>query len=126
MLIFTPRIDTDHFSVGKILLDLPAGVATLLANIVTRPPVSRVPTSASMPQFLWRPNHETCGRIAGGYRRLLASRGADLTLPRFHVHQNFGSFLMYGGRDGKEGSGSESAVHGGVQERGGQAALSRS
>jgi len=42
-----------------------------------------------------------------------------LTLPRFHVHQNVGKFLMDGGRDGKEGDGSKSAVHGGVQDRGG-------
>ena len=39
-----------------------------------------------------------------------------VTLPRFHVHQIVGNFLMNGGRDGKEGVGSESAVHGGVQD----------
>jgi len=39
----------------------------------------------------------------------------DVTLPRFHVHQNFDSFLMDGGNNGKERSGSESAVHRGVQ-----------
>jgi len=41
-------------------------------------------------------------------------RAHYLTLPRFHVHQKFGNFLMNGGRHGKEGIGSESAVHGGV------------
>jgi hypothetical protein len=40
----------------------------------------------------------------------------DLTLPRFHVHQIVGNFLMNGGRNGKEGVGSESAVHRGVQD----------
>jgi len=45
--------------------------------------------------------------------RSLRERG--LTLPRFHVHQIFDSFLMDGGNNGKERSGSESAVHRGVQ-----------
>ena len=40
----------------------------------------------------------------------------SVTLPRFHVHQIVGNFLMNGGRDGKEGVGSESAVHRGVQD----------
>jgi hypothetical protein len=43
-----------------------------------------------------------------------------VTLPWFHVHQKFGNFLMNGGRHGKEGIGSESAVHGGVQDGSGQ------
>ncbi len=40
----------------------------------------------------------------------------ELTLSRFHVHQIVGNFLMKGGRDGDEGIGCESAVHGGVQD----------
>ena len=40
----------------------------------------------------------------------------SLTLSRFHVHQIVGNFLMKGGRDGDEGIGCESAVHGGVQD----------
>src|SRR5690349_19446119 len=44
--------------------------------------------------------------------------GRIVTLPRFHVHQNFDSFLMDGGNNGKERSGSESAVHRGVQDGG--------
>ncbi|MFN0041319.1 MAG: iron-containing alcohol dehydrogenase [Burkholderiales bacterium] len=34
-----------------------------------------------------------------------------MTLPRFHVHQIVGKFLMNGGRDGQEGAGCKSAVH---------------
>lgn len=26
----------------------------------------------------------------------------EVTLPRFHIHQNVGNFLLYGGHDGKE------------------------
>lgn len=37
-----------------------------------------------------------------------------VTLPRFHVHQIVVTFLMNGGRNGQEGSGTEPAVHGGV------------
>ena len=47
-----------------------------------------------------------------------------MILPRFHVHQNFGKFLMNGGRHGKEGIGSESAVHRRVQDGSGQVAQS--
>ncbi len=39
-----------------------------------------------------------------------------MTLPWFHVHQKFGTFLMNGGRNGQESVGSESALHGGVQD----------
>ena len=35
-----------------------------------------------------------------------------LTLPRFHVHQIVGNFLMNGERYGQEGAGCEPAVHG--------------
>jgi class 3 adenylate cyclase len=34
-----------------------------------------------------------------------------MTLPRFHVHQIVVTFLMNGGRNGEEGSGTEPAVH---------------
>jgi len=34
-----------------------------------------------------------------------------LTLPRFHAHQIVGNFLMNGGRDEQEGTGTASAVH---------------
>ena len=44
----------------------------------------------------------------------------QVTLPRFHVHQNVGNFLMNGGRDGKKRGSPESAIHGRVQDRGGQ------
>ncbi len=37
---------------------------------------------------------------------------ANLTLPRFHVHQIVGNFLMNGERYGQEGAGPEPAVHG--------------
>jgi transposase len=51
-----------------------------------------------------------------GYsRRPYVAAFDHLNLPRFHVHQNVGNVLMNGGRDGKEGIGSESAVHRGVQ-----------
>jgi hypothetical protein len=39
-----------------------------------------------------------------------ANSFGHVTLPRFHVHQNVGNFLMNGGRNGKEGGGSESVV----------------
>src|SRR6266542_1103551 len=39
-----------------------------------------------------------------------------VTLPWFHVHQKFATFLMNGGRNGQESVGSESALHGGVQD----------
>lgn len=43
----------------------------------------------------------------------------DLTLPRFHEHQNLGIFLMNGGTDGQKRGRTEPAVYAGVQDRGG-------
>jgi hypothetical protein len=42
-----------------------------------------------------------------------------MTLPRFHVHQNLGIFLMNGGTDGQKRGRTEPAVYAGVQDRGG-------
>src|SRR5205823_2058363 len=44
-----------------------------------------------------------------------------LTLPRIHVHQIAGRFLMNGGRDGQEGVGAEPTVHGRLQAGSGAA-----
>lgn len=56
----------------------------------------------------------------GGARKLTHGRLCDIC-PGFTYIRDVGTFLMNGGRNGEEGSGAESAIHGQVQARDGQA-----
>lgn len=77
------RIDAVWLSVEP--LDMRAGTDTALTRVV-----------------------RVFGEARAHHAYVFANR---LTLPRFHVHQIVGNFLMNGERNGQEGVGSEPAVH---------------
>ena len=87
----------------------PVTVVAYVPNVVVINPqrMDKKPTPLARFRRRFRPTRESTTT----HRLATALDTTWLTLPRFHVHQILGNFLMNGERDGQEGSGTEPAVH---------------